>query len=44
MGLIHSAQLVLKAGTRAYHQGILFIMMYQALFDKLNANAIAICR
>ena len=44
IGLINSAQLLLKPGTRAYHQAILFIMMYQALFDKFNGNAIAMYR
>ena len=44
IGLINSAQLLLEPGTRAYHQAILFIMMYQALFDKFNGNAITMYR
>lgn len=44
IGLINSAQLILQPGTRAYHQGILFITMYQALFDKFNGDAIAMYR
>lgn len=37
-------KLLLKSGTKAYHQAILFIMMYQALFDKFNSDAIAMYR
>lgn len=44
IGLINSAQLLLKPGTRAYHQAILFILMYQALYDKFNGHAIAMYR
>ena len=44
IGRINSAQLLLKPGTKAYHQAILFIMMYQGLFDKFNGNAIAMYR
>jgi hypothetical protein len=44
IGLINSAQLLLKPGTKAYHQGILFILLYQALFDKFDGDAIAMYR
>ena len=44
IGLINSAQLLLEPGTKAYQNAILFIKMYQALFDKFNGNAIAMYR
>jgi len=44
IGLINSAQLLLKPGTREYHQAILFIMMYQALFNKFGGEAITMYR
>ncbi|MFK5985520.1 MAG: hypothetical protein QM479_08855 [Pseudomonadota bacterium] len=44
IGLISSAQYVLQPGSRAYQQAILFIMLYQALFNKFNGNAIAMYR
>ncbi len=44
IGLINSAQLLLEPGTKAYQNAVLFIKMYQALFDKFNGNAIAMYR
>jgi hypothetical protein len=44
IGLINSAQLVLKPGTLAYQNAILFIMLYQTVFDKFNGNAIKMYR
>ena len=44
IGLINSAQLLLKPGTRSYQQAVLFIKMYQTLFDKFDGNAIAMYR
>ena len=44
IGLINSAQLLIRPGTIEYQQAILFIMMYQALFDKFSGNAIAMYR
>jgi hypothetical protein len=44
IGQLSSAQLMLQSGTPAYSHAILFILMYQALYDKFSGNVIAMSR